>query len=50
MISSNQYRGVKGNLRNMFNVVGTFVLGAEDFQRALKEEHRTPLNKNEAKQ
>ena len=31
MISSDQCRTVKGDLRNMFNVVGTFVLRAEDF-------------------
>ena len=29
--SSDQCRTVKGDLRNMFNVVGTFVLRAEDF-------------------
>ena len=31
MISSDQCRTVKGDLRNMFNVVGTFVLRAEEF-------------------
>ena len=31
MISSDQYRTVKGDLRNMFNAVGTFALHAEDF-------------------
>ena len=31
MISIDQCRNVKGDLRNMFNVVGTFVLRAEDF-------------------
>ena len=31
MISSDQCRNVKGDLRNMFTVVGTFVLNAEDF-------------------
>ena len=31
MISIDQSRSIKGDLRNMFNVVGTFVLRAEDF-------------------
>ena len=31
MISNDQCGSVKGDLRNMFNVVGTFVLCAEDF-------------------
>ena len=31
MISSDQCRTVKGDLRNMLNVVGTFVLCAEEF-------------------
>ena len=31
MISSDQCRTVKGDLRNMFNVVGTFVPRAEEF-------------------
>ena len=31
MISSDQCKTVKGDLRDMFNVVGTFVLHAEDF-------------------
>ena len=31
MISSDKCRTVKGDLRNMFNVVGTFVLRAEEF-------------------
>ena len=31
MISSDQYRTVKGGLMNMFNAVGTFELRAEDF-------------------
>ena len=43
-------RSVKGNVRNMFNVAGTFVLRAEIFQRALKEEHCTALHENEAEQ
>lgn len=50
MTGSDQCRSVKGNLRNMFNVVRTFVLRAQDFQRALKEEHCAPLNENEAEQ
>ena len=29
--SIDQSRSIKGDLRNMFNVVGTFVLRAEDF-------------------
>ena len=35
MISNDQCRSDKGDLRNMFYVVGTFVLCAEDFRRAL---------------
>ena len=35
MISSGQFRSFKVDLRNMFNVVGTFVLHAEDFQNVL---------------
>ena len=31
MISIDQSRSIKGDLRNMFNVVGTFVLLAEEF-------------------
>ena len=31
MISIDQSRSIKGDLRNMFNVVGTFVLRAEEF-------------------
>ena len=31
MISSDQCRNVKGDLRDIFNVVGTLVLRAEDF-------------------
>ena len=31
MISSDQCRTVKGDPRNMFNVVGALVLRAEDF-------------------
>ena len=50
MISSYQCRSVKRNVRNMFNVVGTFVLRTEIFQRALKEEHCTALHENEPEQ
>ena len=31
MISSDQFRSFKGDLRNILNVLGTFVLLAEDF-------------------
>ena len=31
MISSDQFRSFKGDLRNILNVLGTFVLRAEDF-------------------
>ena len=31
MISIDQSRSIKGDLRKMFNVVGTFVLRAEEF-------------------
>ena len=34
----------------MFNVVGTLVLRAEDFQKALKEEHFSALRENETEQ
>ena len=50
MFSSDQRKTVKGDLRNMLNVVGTFVLSAEDLQKALKEEHCSALHENEAKQ
>ena len=50
MISSDQCRTVKGDLRNMFNVVGTFVLRAEEFQKVLKEELCTAVPENEAEQ
>ena len=45
MISRDQCRcrSVKGDLRKMFNVVGTFVLRAEDFQSALKKSTVLPL-------
>ena len=56
MISRDQCRcrSVKGDLRKMFNVVGTFVLRAEDFQRALKKStvlpcRRTRLNNKTTK-
>ena len=50
MISSDQFRSFKGDLRNIFNVVITFVLHAEDFQKALREELCTDLHENEAEQ
>ena len=50
MISSDQFRSFKGDLRNMFNVVGTFVLHAEDFQKALREELCTDLHEKEAEE
>ena len=31
MISSDQFRSFKGDLRNILNVLGTFVLLVEDF-------------------
>ena len=50
MISSHQYRTInRGDLSNMFNVVGTFVLCAEDY-KALREEHCSALYENEAEQ
>ena len=42
MISNDQCGSVKGNLRNMFNVVGTFVLCAEDFWKVFKESFALP--------
>ena len=45
MISRDQCRSVKGDLRKMFNVVGTFVLRAEDFQRALKKSTVLPCRR-----
>ena len=50
MISSDQFRSFKGGLRNMFSDFGTFVLHAEDFQKALREELCTDLYENEAEQ
>ena len=50
MISSGQFRSFKGDLRDMFNVVGTFVLHAEDFQKALREELCTDLHEKEAEE
>ena len=48
MIWSDQFRSFKADLRNMLNVLGTFVLRAEDLWKALNEALCTDLHENEA--